>query len=105
MEKQLRLLPHLALADNLPERRADILCYSVRGNENAMNPLLLIECKAITLGEKELRQLIGYNHFVKAPFIALVNQNQQKMGWFNPTVNDYQFIDYIPQYQELINSI
>lgn len=103
VEKELKLLPHIPSNIALPDRRADILCYT--NHCQSLQPLILIECKSIAISSKEIRQVIGYNHFVKAPFIALVNQTEQRMGWFNSEINDYQFINYIPSYHELIKSL
>ncbi len=101
VEKMLHVLPD---TEQMSNRRLDIICYAKHRDEG-MFPLLLIECKAISLSPKELRQVIGYNHFIKASFIALVNQTEKKLGWFNPQLNNYEFINYIPEYSELIKSI
>lgn len=103
VEKELKLLPHLPSHVIPPERRADILCYA--NKEGSMYPLLLIECKAVSITYREVQQVIGYNYFVKAPFIALVNQSEQRLGWYDSGKNDYQFINYFPSYLELFNSI
>lgn len=104
VEKDFASMPHqLSNNKQRPERRADIICYTKQGE--GLSPLLLIECKAVPLGSKELRQVIGYNHFLKAPFIALTNQSEKKLGWFDPLLLDYKFIDYFPTYSELINSL
>lgn len=60
-----------------PLRRADILCFTQSGS-----PLLLIECKAVALNEAMQRQLKGYNYYVKAPFIALVNEGVELFASF-----------------------
>lgn len=104
VEKELKSLPHLSLSEEIPaQRRADILCFTARGE--GLHPLLLIECKAVKITSKELRQVIGYNRLVKASFIALVNQKEEKLGWFDAQILDYKFIDYFPNYHELINSL
>lgn len=55
--------------DGMPKRRIDILCYE----SQTLKPLLLIECKAKAFSDKELRQLLGYNFYVQAKFVALVS--------------------------------
>lgn len=60
----------------VPNRRVDILCYS-----NSLEPLLLIECKATRLSPKMLRQVLGYNLYIGAHFVALVDKNQV---WLKP---------------------
>jgi hypothetical protein len=102
VEKELRQLPHIN-DSSLPDRRADVLCYAKQAVR--MHPLLLIECKAVPICAKEVRQVIGYNHYVKASFIALVNETEHRLGWFDAKINDYRFINYIPAFHELVNSI
>lgn len=69
VEKELRALPHLQEEKNLlPNRRIDLLSFM-----NTIKPLLLIECKQAELTDEALDQVIGYNHYVKAPYVAIVN--------------------------------
>jgi len=51
-------------------KRSDIVCY-----DSDAQVYLLIECKAehITLTEKELNQLLEYNHILQSKYIALTN--------------------------------
>ena len=78
IEKKLSELPHLnERKKDLPERRLDLLCF---GPKLAF-PLLLIECKAVPLQDKMLSQVWGYNAYIGAPFIALVNGHELRMGW------------------------
>ena len=73
VEKELSSLPHLTeMKKEVPKRRLDIVCF----DKQSHLPLLLIECKAIPLKETMLPQLLGYNAFVKAPYICLVNDTQ-----------------------------
>lgn len=59
-----------------PHRRLDIVCY--RPEKTGFSPLLLIECKAKYLGDSALAQLVGYNYFLKAPFICLASVSEIK---------------------------
>jgi hypothetical protein len=83
VEKSLAELPHLKGLKGIPKRRADILVFA----PDSLTPLILIECKAVPLKEDVIRQVIGYNHFVKAPWIVIVNQEEiqtaryQEEGW------------------------
>lgn len=54
------------------KRRADLLVF-LPADFPSFKPLLLIECKAAALTEESVRQLIGYNVYLKAPFIALAS--------------------------------
>lgn len=68
VEKSLDQLPHLKEVEGLPKRRADILCFS-----RDFLPLLLIECKQDPIDVTAIEQVIGYNAFVNAPFLALAD--------------------------------
>jgi hypothetical protein len=92
VEKSLKELPHLQ-GSSAPDRRLDLLIYQ-KGV-----PLLLIECKAHAISEKEKRQLIGYNYHVKAPFIALVNTIEVCFGYRDS--EGYCFHPFLPPFEEL----
>lgn len=97
VEKALRSLPHLSGQDlaHVPDRRADILVY-LQGR-----PLLLIECKAVKLTDAFVRQVVGYNHIVQAPYIVLANEEEVRTGWFDGASRTYQFVPYIPEYETI----
>lgn len=108
VEKELRQMPHLSLnpSSEIPNRRADIICFAKDiHRDHQLYPLLLIECKAIQLSSKVIRQVVGYNYFLKSYFIGIANQNMIKTGWFDPQKKDYTFVDYLPAYSELLQSI
>jgi hypothetical protein len=94
VEKDLRHLPHLQSVRGLPNRRSDIMCF-LQGK-----PLLLVECKAVPITTKVLNQVIGYNFYVKAPFICVANHKEVRTGWLDKE-GIYQFIPYLPRYGEL----
>ena len=104
VEKGLRQMPHLSLTgQKIPRRRADILCFSKEIHPDyELHPLLLIECKAIKLTSRMINQVIGYNYYLKARFLALVNDEEIRFGWFDPNKKEYAFIDYFPSYESLI---
>lgn len=104
VEKELSSLPHV-LPKSIPKRRADILCFTKGIHlEFDLYPLLLIECKAIKLTRKTINQVVGYNQFVNAYFIAIANSNSIRTGYRTPD-GFYKFVDYLPEYQELMMSI
>ena len=77
VEKELTSLPHLIKRKKeIPKRRLDILCFDNKFHR----PLLLIECKAVPLKRAMLPQLLGYNAFVKAPYVCLVNDTHIVFG-------------------------
>lgn len=104
VEKELAQIPHLrSMGGKLPKRRADIICFAkgIHPTEE-LYPLLLIECKALKLTSKMINQVVGYNHYLKACYIALVNHEEIRTGWFDRTTQTYKFVPYLPTYAELL---
>jgi hypothetical protein len=105
IERALHQFPHLAHepTSSFPRRRADLVCYGKGIHPDfPLYPLLLIECKAVPLTSKAIQQLTGYNHYLKAPFVALCNASEIKTGYFDATRKGYVFIDRLPFYRELL---
>lgn len=107
VEKDLKNMPHIVDKDfSSNKRRVDILCFSPNiSKEDPLYPLLLIECKAIPLDQKVIQQAIGYNHYIKACFLCVVNQDEIKTLWFDEVKHDYISIDFLPTYKELENAV
>lgn len=105
VEKALHQMPHLRLSGlDLPDRRADIVCYGKGIHaQHDLYPLLLIECKAVKLTPRVISQVSGYNVFMQAYFIAVVNRDEVQFGWRGK--EGYQFIDRIPCYKDLIQNL
>lgn len=95
-EKALSELPHLKGELFLPFRRVDILAYALLQGE--LKPLLLVECKDKKISQNSLHQVLGYNHFVKAPYIALA----YKEGYFIYDTLNNQWIEALPDYDTLV---
>lgn len=89
VEKKLSELPHLSFEERAatPNRRIDILLYAK--DAVGLRPYLLVECKAVTLRSSMRRQLIGYNYYIKAPFIALISQNQELIASWDDYLKEY----------------
>ena len=102
VEKKIGELPSLCSAD-VPDRRVDILCY--RKEIHLLSPLILIECKGEPLTDAAVDQVIGYNHYVKAPFVAVVNLEQVRLGAFDVEKKKYVFSSIFPSYTELMQWI
>lgn len=100
VEKTIGELPHLA-GFAVPDRRLDILCYGNHPSDSLF-PLLLIECKAILLREDAVNQVIGYNHHVKAHFVAAAGPDRLQLGYFDVLTNKYIFCSFLPSYKELL---
>lgn len=86
VEVSLSSLPHLQHSKlKLPSRRADIILFSTEGF-----PLVLVECKSVAITKAHIQQVIGYNYYVKAPHLVLVNPEAVLTGTFNGTEWTFQ---------------
>ncbi len=105
VEKSLSELPsHTKVS--VPDRRIDILCFAKNIHpEFPLYPLLLVECKeSSTLAQMAKDQVIGYNHFVKAYFLAVAYPNGVEWGYFDRKEKKYIFKSGLPTYQTLIKA-
>lgn len=103
VEQSLHAMPHLQNVPKsfFPKRRADILFFSKDLHpEFSLYPLLLIECKATKLNDKAINQVMSYNFFLKAPFIAIANAEEFRLG-FQKKNGTYEFREGIPHFNEL----
>lgn len=100
VERALSSLPHLESVSHLPDRRLDLLFF-MKDNED-LKPLFLIECKRAVLDRRAFQQLIGYNHYVKAPFLGLAAEDAFLFSFLDPKTNQYAFEKRLPSYQELL---
>lgn len=99
VEKALSELPHLQ-GKRVPKRRLDILCYFPMHDQ--LLPLLLIECKRSGKTKLALSQVSGYNYWVKAPFVAVANQEGILLKYLNIDSNEIVITEELPPYQDLI---
>ncbi len=105
VELGLAALPHLSQQQGLPQRRADILVFGPIGAVSGeLRPLLLVECKAVPLRPSVMQQIVGYNRYVGAPFIALANQDFLRVGAYDPDTGDYRFVEGLIPYAQLLKS-
>lgn len=102
VEQSLKLLPHLSACNqkDLPNRRVDIVCFVPI--QSTLRPLLMVECKAVSLIPSIMRQVAGYNHYLGACFIGLANQEEIRVGWYRSEAKEYSFVDFLPSYAELL---
>jgi 7-keto-8-aminopelargonate synthetase-like enzyme len=99
IERELKMLPHLQQHPHpLPTRRIDLLSYS-----KPSTPLLLIECKDETLSQQALDQVVAYNTFVQAYYVAIVNQDQIRLR-YNLACSRCE-IDKLPSFKDLMEAI
>lgn len=105
IEVALKSLPCMQDVTDL-DRRLDIICFGKNIHPDFdLYPLLIIECKAIKLDDKALRQVQGYNHFVKSYFFSIANGEYIKTFWYDANKKDYSSIDFLPSYQDLLNAV
>lgn len=103
VEKELSTLPHLALTTSLPQKRADLLCFAPKIHPNyPLYPLLLIECKRTTPNAAALEQLLGYNAFVQAPFVALASPEGIQVAPYSREALSRRWLTTLPSYGELV---
>ena len=89
------LLPQILL----PYRRVDVVCFWK--TKGMLRPLLAIECKEDqSLLEEALLQVQGYNHFLKARFVAVVAPGQERFGVYGQ--GGMHFLPYLPNYADLV---
>lgn len=107
VEKRLSQLPHLALSSKkFPNRRADLICLGQGIHpQHALYPLLLVECKAVPLTDKVLRQVTGYNHHLQSYFAAVANEDEVRIGWYDKQQQAYVFESGLPPYSELLRAV
>jgi hypothetical protein len=81
-----------------PNRRIDILCYSKK-----LEPLLLIECKKKAPSKNAISQILGYNYYIGAPFVALVSS--ESCYFASATGEEVSFSNPFPPFEELLNRL
>jgi hypothetical protein len=106
IEKELSSLPHLYHLNQqeIPHRRIDIVAFGKKRG-GSLFPLLMIECKAYPLNDKFASQVIGYNAFVQAPFIAIANEHQIMTGSYDSTKKHFVFQSGLSSYPHLLNAL
>lgn len=97
VEKQLSQLPHLQEIASLPNRRIDILCFAKGIHPTyPLYPLLLVECKE---GDQDAEpQVLGYNSFIKAPFVAIARENEVHLLY-------PEKLPFLPPYSQLMEQV
>jgi predicted type IV restriction endonuclease len=81
--------------------RADVVVYGRYGQ-----PLLLAECKAgdVKITSKTFMQIAGYNLTLHVPWLIVSNGVQFYCCMFNAVTGQYDFVDKVPTYEEIIKS-
>ncbi len=107
VEKDLLSLEHIKQKGYVSKkRRADIICFAKDIDaKHLVYPLLMIECKAFKLNKKTIDQVIGYNHYIKAFFVAVANEYEIITCWYNIKDKKYKSVNFLPNYTELIQMV
>jgi hypothetical protein len=87
-----------------PQRRIDILCFT-QSQQFGLRPLFLIECKDEPLSQKAIDQVVGYNAFIKAPYLCVVTPEGEMTGYWDPISQSYRFQRGFPGYLELLECV
>lgn len=104
VEKELQQLPHLAKVSNaFPDRRVDVVCFAK--DSHVLYPLLLIECKDTRLDQRSLSQLLEYNYYVKACFIAEVSSKEIRFGYGKKDKKSSVLASFLPSYLQLLTLV
>lgn len=74
-EKKISTLPNL-LRECYLDRRVDLLIYTP-----TFQPLLLIECKATAITIDAMKQVLGYNYYIGAPCVSIINRQECLLQW------------------------
>ena len=84
-------------------RRADIVVHKVNEN-NELDPLLVVECKApgVLLGEKAINQVLDYSDALLCDYVMLVNGDIALCYKYDEKKSQYNEIDGLPQYEEML---
>jgi hypothetical protein len=78
--------------------RSDLVVFGREGY-----PLLAAECKApqIKIDGKVFGQILTYNHKLQVKYLLLTNGSSTFCAKYTGGENNYEFLDSIPQYDEL----
>lgn len=99
IEREIGKLPHLARrSQGIPRRRVDIIVFTPSHDD--LLPVLLIECKAEPLTPQVMNQVMGYNHYVQASAVAVVNFNEAQVLYCRG--DRFHPIQALPCFDELL---
>lgn len=103
LEQNLSKMPWLALdCSKIPNRRIDLIFFYKDPTSGTLAPLLLIECKAVPLTEKVVRQVLGYNLHLNASFVGIINAEETKVFWKEAKESSPVCHHELPSYQKLL---
>ncbi len=79
--------------------RADIVVYSRYGQ-----PVLVVECKApeVSINQQTFDQILIYNMQLQVRYLVVTNGLQHYCCRLYPEKGTYRFLNYIPDYSQLL---
>ncbi|NMB36559.1 MAG: type I restriction enzyme HsdR N-terminal domain-containing protein [Bacteroidales bacterium] len=88
-----------AFTFNGMQYRADLLVF-----DRSLQPLMLVECKApdVPINQMVVDQVIRYNLSLKVKYILITNGKSSYLCAWNPDTEQYQFLDKIPKYEQML---
>jgi hypothetical protein len=103
VEKSLAAVTRLSanLPFSIPDRRIDIAVFSP-DCALGLQPLLLIECKAFPWRSDVFLQLMGYNRFIGASWIAVACPDRVQAAHFAKS-SSWNFREGLPSYEEAVS--
>ncbi|HRW58716.1 MAG TPA: type I restriction enzyme HsdR N-terminal domain-containing protein [Chlamydiales bacterium] len=107
VEKDLSSIPHLSQeVFSSEKRRVDILVYG-KGLHPSYDlfPLVIVECKAHKINQKTIDQVMGYNYYIKAPFVVLAAPKQVLFFQKEKKTGKFIQIKALQSYQNLIGVV
>ena len=83
---------------NKLQRRTDVVVYN-----KAMNPMLIVECKAtdVKITQETFNQIANYNIALKVPYLVVTNGLNHYISKIDFKDKSYLFIDEIPKFEQL----
>lgn len=104
VEKELSEVDHLQKGPLPAKRRVDLLVFGKDIHPHySLYPLLIVECKAKQITEEALSQVVGYNYYVRAYFVALAAEKEFKMVVV--CNGERKTIEFLPRYEELVRAV
>ena len=101
LEKEISGLPHTGGRGR--GRRLDLICMAPGIHPRfSLYPLLIIECKRDGLDGRALRQAMGYNAIVQAPFVCLANREERKT--YLRKGKTWEYVPFLPPFGQLVES-
>lgn len=84
--------------------RADIIVEKYNKDNNELNPLVVIECKApyIALSDNVISQMIGYSDALYCPFCVMTNGQQSECFYYNNDKQKYVSVVELLEYIKMI---